>query len=136
MPRTAQVTERTFYPPLMDIIRERGGQSVSEVQYNSFPDIQFEMLGETCLLPVKIGQTVDILKSAFLQYQRHKDESGLRHGVILFLPETTRRVPANEAAIATALRSIPVTCLIDTPTIKEEYRDVPFPLVLERLASE
>lgn len=132
----AQVTERTFYPPLMDIISEFGGSSVSEVCYNSYPDIQFEMLGETWLLPVKIGQTTNILKSAFLQYQRHKDESKLAHGVMLFLPDGARQIAANAQALDAALRTMNVTCLIDTPTVKEEYADAPFTRVLERLVNE
>ncbi len=134
--RRPTVTERTYYPPLMDVIRQRGGQSVSEVSYNSFPDIQFELLGETWLLPVKIGQSLEILKSAFLQYQRHKDESELRHGIMLFLPDEARRVRADERSLADAIRTMTVTCLIDTPTIKEEYRDATFPRILDRLINE
>lgn len=33
------VTERTLYPALLKVISEKGGSGVTEVQYNSVPDI-------------------------------------------------------------------------------------------------
>ena len=37
-------TERTYYPILIDVIRERDGKGVSEVKYNSEPDIEFDFI--------------------------------------------------------------------------------------------
>ena len=62
----AQVTERTLYPPLMNVIKQLGGTSVSEVNFNSQPDIVFEKNGISWILSVKIGETIPILKSAFI----------------------------------------------------------------------
>jgi hypothetical protein len=43
MPR-ARVTERTFYPVLIEHIRTIGGSSAQEVAYNSVPDIIFTLV--------------------------------------------------------------------------------------------
>lgn len=51
MPTGAQVPERTVYPPLLQIIREKGG---SEVLYDAVPDIEFDFLGQRWL-SVEIG---------------------------------------------------------------------------------
>lgn len=131
-----QVTERTFYPALIDLIKAQGGSGVSEISYVSVPDIVFELLNRKWLLSVKVGEDVPILKSAFIQYQRHKDESGLNHGLILFLPNSIRSIKPTEHDVASAILTSPVTCLIDTPVLKEEYRNITFPQVLMRLISE
>jgi len=133
---SAQITERTFYPNLIKIIKAKGGSGVSEVKYNSEPDIVFELSDRKWLLGVKIGETPAILKSAFIQYQRHKDESGIKHGVLLFLPESARKIRPDEASIDRALDTKIVDCLVDTPLVKEEYGDSPFPVVIERLKTE
>ena len=39
-----KVTERTFYPILIEVIKRYGGAGISEVSYNSEPDIVFELL--------------------------------------------------------------------------------------------
>lgn len=61
MPRP-RVTERTFYDILVEIIRAKGGQGVQEVEYNSVPDIQFELGERSWLLSVKIGENPKIIK--------------------------------------------------------------------------
>jgi hypothetical protein len=53
-------------------------------------------------------------------------EVALKHGVMLFLPEEARRVRADGLSLTNALKTMTVTCLIDTPTVKEEYRDAAF----------
>ena len=132
----AQVTERTFYPALMFFIKEQGGSGVSEVSFNSVPDIIFSLLNRDWLLSVKIGEDLPTLKSAFIQYQRHKEESKFTHGLLLFLPSSARATPATEQDINSAILSAQVTCLVDTPVLKEEYRGLTFPQVLMRLTSE
>ena len=67
------ITERSLYPFIIDIIKEFGGSGVSEVLYESQPDIIFEINSIKWLLSVKVGNNTNILKSAFLQYSRHKD---------------------------------------------------------------
>jgi hypothetical protein len=131
-----QVTERTFYPALIEFIKAQGGSGVSEVSYISVPDIVFELLNRKWLLAVKIGEDVPTLKSAFIQYQRHKDESGLNHGLLLFLPNSIRATKPTEQEVNNAILTSPVTCLVDTPILKEEYRNLTFPQVLTRIKTE
>jgi hypothetical protein len=120
----------------MDVIRSHGGGGVSEVKYNSQPDIQFELLDRDWLLSVKIGESVSILKNAFVQYQRHKDESGLDHGIILFLPDEVRDASLTEDALRQALDAAEVVGLIDAPQYKEEHRGLTFDTLLRRLVQE
>lgn len=136
MRRSPQTIERTFYPALLEIIRRKGGSGVQEVQYNSVPDIQFDFLNRPWLLSVKLGESTAILKAAFLQYMRHKEDSGIEQGMLLVLPESLRRVPPRETSLLSAIEISPVTVLIDAGPIKVEYRDAPFPDVLERLRAE
>ncbi len=142
MPKTAdslprgKVTERTFYPKLIDQIRENGGQSVSEVLFNSEPDIIFDFADRQWILSVKIGETPAILKQAFIQYQRHKEETKRDHGLILFLPESIRSIRPVESEIVRAAATSECTCLLDTPVVKDELRAQTFPQILGRLKVE
>lgn len=130
---TERVTERTFYPALMNVIHEAGGTGVQEVSYDSVPDIVFQLNTHRWLLSVKIGQDVGTIKGAFVQYLRHKEESGIPLGILLLLPESVRAVKATEQAIRTAIRTqIPAT-LIDAGPVKEEIRDRPFPGIIDFL---
>jgi len=133
---SAQITERTFYPNLIKIIKAKGGSGVSEVKYNSEPDIVFELSDRKWLLGIKIGETPAILKSSFIQYHRHKDESGIKQGLLLFLPENARKIKPDEAVIDRALGTKIVDCLVDTPLVKEDYGDSTFPEVIDRLKTE
>lgn len=128
-----KVTERTFYPFIIDVIRRHGGKGISEVKYNSEPDIIFELLDREWILSVKIGETIPILKSAFIQYHRHKDESKINHGILLFLPEDARSVKPTESGVTRAVNEKKCTCLIDTPDIKEELRALTFPQLLTKI---
>ena len=134
--RMGRVTERTFYPAIIDVIHEIGGSAVQEVQYNSAPDIQFVLQKKNWLLSVKIGEDVRTVKSAFLQYLRHKEESRIPLGILLLLPDAFRKVRDDEDAIRDAIRKTTVTTLIDAGSIKEELRDRPFSGVMEFLVSE
>lgn len=137
MPRVSgQVTERSFYPVLIDLINESGGSGVSEVCFNSQPDIVFSLLGREWILSVKLGEDVPTLKSAFIQYQRHRDESGRDHGLILFLPDSLRSTPVRADALRGAVMSASATCLVDTPIIKEELSRRSFPSILRELVQE
>lgn len=135
MPRP-RVTERTFYNSLMETIRSKGGQSVQEVIYNTTPDIQFELGDRSWILSVKIGENAKIIKDAFLQYLRHKEESQIPFGILLLLPESMRKVLASEEAIRLAMRKTAVTALIDADLVKEELRDRPFSGVIDFLIQE
>jgi hypothetical protein len=128
-----KVTERTFYPVMIDIIRRHGGKGISEVKYDSEPDIIFELLNRQWILSVKIGETIPTLKSAFIQYHRHKDESKINHGILLFLPDEIRSVKPSESGVTQAITQKKCTCLIDTPDIKEELRAITFPQLLTKI---
>jgi len=132
----AKITERTYYPTLIEIIKQHGGTGVSEVTYNSEPDIIFELLDRKWILGLKLGETIPILKSAFIQYHRHKDESKIDHGILLFLPEEARSVKPSEAEIVKAVNEKKCTCLIDTPDIKDELRSITFPQLLVKIEQE
>jgi type I restriction-modification system DNA methylase subunit len=130
------VSERTFYPALLEVIRQKGGAGVQEVEYNSVPDIQFEFLGRPWLLSVKIGESLALIKAAFLQYLRHKQESGIEHGLLLLLPESLRTIRPTDQAIRAAISEARVTVLIDALTVKEEVRDRVFAEILDFLRVE
>ena len=132
----AKVTERTFYPALIELIEAQGGSGVSEVSYASVPDIVFNLLNRNWLLSVKVGEDVATLKSAFIQYQRQKDESGLNHGLILFLPSSIRATKPRQQDVTSALLASFGTCLVDTPVLKEEYRNLNFLQVLMKLKTD
>jgi len=132
----AKVTERTFYPALIDIIRQNSGAGVSEVSYNAEPDIVFDFIDRKWILGVKLGESIPVLKQAFIQYHRHKDESKINHGILLFLPEEAREIEATATSIARLVNEKKCTCLIDTPGIKEDLRAITFPHLLQRLRQE
>jgi len=127
---TGKVTERTFYPFLINMIKEFGGSGISEVHFNSQPDIVFGLDEIRWLLSVKIGSDSKTLKDAFLQYIRHKDESRISHGIILFLPEQVRRFPPDESSILERLRSTNCDALIDTPYSRQQFGGTDFLTVL------
>lgn len=127
----ATATERTYYPVLLEVIHSKGGTGVQEVRYESVPDIKFDYLGKPWLLSVKVGESIALIKSAFLQYLRHKEESGIERGILLLLPDSMRTVVPNEQAIRSAISRQNVTALIDAGTIKEEVRDRTFSEILD-----
>lgn len=122
-----RVTERSFYPTLKEVINSFGGTGVSEVSFNSVPDVVFALGGYEWILSVKIGDSVGILKSAFLQYLRHKEESRIPFGILLLLPDSIRSIPPEERALRAAVREKGATALIDAGDVKEELRDKTFP---------
>jgi len=130
------ITERTLYPNLIKVIKERGGTGVSEIKINSQPDIVFDFRDRKWILSVKIGESISILKQAFIQYHRHKDESRINHGILLFIPDSIRAVEPEENAIDEALSKTKCTCLIDTPSIKEELRRITFQHILLQIEQE
>lgn len=134
-PRRGRITERTLYPFLMRIISSMGGGSVSEVQHNSQPDIEFDLGGHRWLLSVKIGETAEIVKDAFLQYWRHIEESGIQFGLIVFFPEEIRRVPPEERALEAVINSQSVSAIINADSIREEVKQT-FPQVMSLLLQE
>ena len=127
----AHATERTYYPILLEVIQSKGGSGIQEVRYDSVPDIKFDFLGVPWLLSVKVGESIALVKSAFLQYLRHKEESGIERGILLLLPDAMRRVSANEQAIRRAIARNNVAALIDAGTVKEEVRDRTFSELLD-----
>jgi hypothetical protein len=132
----ASVSERTFYPALLDVIRAKGGTGVQEVVYKSVPDIKFTLKGEPWLLSVKIGESLTLIKSAFLQYLRHKEESGIERGLLLLLPDEVKRTAANEEAVREAIDKTHVAVLVDALSIKDELRDRTFADVIDFIQTD
>lgn len=122
MSKGSRITERTLYPYIMEIIREFGGSGVTEVRYNSEPDIVFNLEGHQWLMSVKIGETTKIIKDSFVQYFRHRRESGIEYGMIVFFPDDVRKIKPAEDAVREAVRSTYVTCLVDTPYFQSHIK--------------
>jgi len=133
---SARVSERTFYAPMIDIIRSKGGQGVQEVQFDSVPDIVFSIRRRRWLLSVRMGDSPATIKDAFLQYLRHKEESEIKFGMVVFLPDAFREVEPEETALREALDRDNITTLIDGGEVKEELRDRPFVEVIDFLVEE
>lgn len=133
---TGRVTERSYYTDLKAVITNAGGSAVSEISFNGEPDILFDLIGREWVVSVKIGETPALLKSAFIQYQRHKEHSARKHGLLLLLPEAARTIPARAERITEAVGRMKVACLVDTPLVKEEFRDTSFAEVIARLVRE
>jgi len=129
-----RITERTFYPALMNVIRAVGGSGVQEVTYNSTPDIVFNLEAHQWLLSVKIGHDRKTMKEAFLQYLRHKEESKINFGILLLLPESIRDVRPTEEEIQSAVRRVNNNIsFIDAGFVKEEIRNWTFPQIIDFL---
>lgn len=133
---TLRVTERTFYPALLKIISEKGGSGVTEVQYDTVPDIEFDFLGYRWLLSVKLGESPNLIKDAFVQYLRNKQESGVEYGLLLMLPDSIRKTKPKEDDVLTAIRHSTATVLVDAGPVKDEYRDRTFGDILDLLRVE
>lgn len=130
------VTERTFYAAMIDVIRAVGGEGVQETQFNSAPDIIFQLGQRQWILSVKIGDDLATIKGAFLQYLRHKEESGIPFGMLVMLPNTVRRIVPDAASIAAAIATSPCTSFVDAGDVKEELRDRPFPEIIDFLQEQ
>jgi type I restriction-modification system DNA methylase subunit len=129
--KAGKVTERTFYPALIDLIRQVGGTGVQEINFDTEPDIVFELRDRKWILSVKIGEaTPAALKDAFIQYMRHKTDSGLNFGMLLFLQESARKVAPSEERIREFITNAPVNAILDAHTVKEEVKGQPFPSIL------
>jgi hypothetical protein len=126
----SRLTERSYYPVLKECINSLGGKGVSEVAFNSVPDLIFEFSGYQWILSVKIGESIGTIKDAVLQYLRHKEESGIKFGMLLMLPESARSVKVDEDVLLSFVKSAGVTALIDAGEIKTELRDRAFPEIL------
>jgi len=130
------ITERTYYPFLIEVIQKIGGKGVQEVRFNSYPDIVFELSDFQWILSVKVGEDSKTIKDAFLQYMRHKDESGINFGILLLLPELMKQIPAKEDYLRKTIQTVSVTSLIDTPLIKEEIRNRTFPEMINLIKDD
>ncbi|MFO7742336.1 MAG: hypothetical protein R6X31_08495, partial [Anaerolineae bacterium] len=124
---------RTFYAGLRDVIRDAGASGVTEVRYSLEPHLVFELDRDRWLLSVKVGQDRRTVKDAVIQDWRHKEQSHIPHGMILFLDRPVREGSAgDDAASAAVEREIPFV-LVDAGDVKAELADVPFPEVMEFL---
>lgn len=123
MSKKGKITERTLYPHIIEIIKQFGGSGITEVQYNSEPDVVFNFKGYQWLMSVKIGESTKIIKDSFVQYFRHRRESGIEYGMIVFFPEEIRKVKPIEDAVRNAVKATPITCLVDTPDFQSQVKD-------------
>lgn len=121
-----KVTERSFYPALIEIINDFGGTGVQETRFITYPDIVFQLGGRSWILSVKIGDSPGNIKSAFIQYLRHKEESSIKFGLLLILPESIRSISATEESIKNAIETTRVAVLVDAGFAKDELRDRTF----------
>jgi len=116
-----RVTERSFYPEIINILNNFGASGVSEISYNSDPDIIFEYKGEKFLLPVKIGSTNDILRKSFIQSERHRRESHIDNTILLYLPEEVRNIPPDSGNIYSALINLESKQIVSHELLQAEY---------------
>jgi len=131
-----KVTERSFYPFLIKIINDFGGTGVQETCFNTYPDIVFQLGGRSWILSVKIGDSPGNIKSAFIQYLRHKEESGIEFGLLLILPESIRSISATEESIKNTIETNRVAVLVDAGFAKDELRDRTFREIISFLKIE
>ena len=132
MSKRGKITERTLYPFIIEIIESSGGTGISEVKYDSEPDIVFDLLGHQWLMSVKIGESQKIIKDAFVQYFRHRRESGIESGIIVFFPEELRKTKPVADTIRFAVGHTPATCLVDAQTFQTQIKDT-LPKVFEHI---
>lgn len=71
-----------------------------------------------------------------MQYLRHKEESRIPCGLMLFRPEAVRSTGATEREVHEAVRQHVPTVLIDAGPVKGEMRDRPFLAVIDFLITE
>lgn len=133
--KLGQVTERTFYQPLLEIISEMGGTGAQEIQFDTVPDIVFFFKGVQWFMSVKIGESKRILKDSFIQYLKHKADSGLNHGILLYLPDSVRKIRITEN-LKEKLEVCPVGCIIDAAGYQDEFRNIPISEIFKKLDKE
>ncbi|MFW6136225.1 MAG: HsdM family class I SAM-dependent methyltransferase [Chloroflexota bacterium] len=132
---TGKGMARTFYAALGDVITRAGGSAVTEVRYGLESHLVFELDRNRWLLSIKVGQDRRTIKDAVIEDWRHKEQSHIPYGLILFLHSSPRRGPAgDDAALAAVNRDIPIV-LIDAGYFKAELADVAFPDVMDFLRS-
>jgi type I restriction-modification system DNA methylase subunit len=117
---SGRVTERTYYPILIDLIKEFGGMAIQEVTYPSAPDIIFRFHNIDWFLDVKIGKDPRVMVTAFKEYLRHKEECKMNHGLILFLPENARVIEPDYNKLKEFILKEKVYFLLDTPFYRDE----------------
>jgi hypothetical protein len=122
MPK-GKITERSLYPFIIEIIENYGGSGISEVKFDSEPDIIFELLNIKWLMPVKIGEDTKIIKDNFVSYSRHRRESGINSGILLFFPSDIRSIKPKPEFVRKAIYEKTVTCLVDAQNFQTEVRD-------------
>lgn len=134
----ARITEQSLYGDLKQVLELHGAVDVvPEIKYDSEIDISFEFFGIKWLLSVKIGESPTILRRAFLQYDRHREESGFTHGLILFFPEEIRKIKPSQQDVTKAVNEKKCTCLILAPgQYRKDWTSVTFPQVVFKLEQE
>ncbi|ADD08203.1 class I SAM-dependent DNA methyltransferase [Candidatus Aciduliprofundum boonei] len=123
--KRGKVTERSLYPAIIDLLKKRGAEGVEEIKYESQPDIIADWLGARWIISIKIGNYTKSMffKNAMIQYARHIIDSGLKYGMIIFLPESIRNISVEEKALYNAIRNKKAYVILDTPETQKEFLD-------------
>lgn len=108
MGRRCIVTERTLYPAIKRVFNEYGAKVIIEPSYRvTMPDLLVEWLGEKWIISVKIGDPNKprLLREAFMQYMNHVANVGTTYGMVMFYPESVRKLECSEEVIEEAVRT-------------------------------
>jgi len=115
--KRGKITERTLYPSIKNVLKECGAGSVTEVTFDTTPDLVAKWLGEEWLISVKIGDPTrkKLLKEAFIQYMRHKEDSNAKYGMIVFYPEDVRKIEPRDEVVEDAVRTREAYFIVEKP---------------------
>ncbi len=121
-----KITERSLYPAIEKIFSEMGAKAVQEVRVDSYPDLLVKWLGEQWIVSVKIGDPnrPKILKNAFLQYITHMRDTGINYGMIIFFPDSIRKISPDPSSIERAVRKTRSYIIVLNPQL-ELYEFLP-----------
>jgi len=120
-PKKGKVTERTLYPSIKKVFEECGASSVTEITFDTTPDLVAEWLGEKWLISVKIGDPTrdnKKLKEAFIQYIRHMRDSEIKYGMIVFYPEDIRKIEPRDKVVENAIRTREAYFIVLNPQLE------------------
>ena len=120
MTRRGVITERTLYPAIKKIFNEHGATAIQEVKFDTYPDLLVEWLGEKWIVSVKIGdpERPHFLRKAFLQYISHMATIETSYGMLIFYPESIRKVEPLEEAVEKAIRTFEAYIVVFNPPME------------------
>jgi len=105
--KSGRITERSLYSAIKSVFREYGAKTADEVKFDTEPDIIVrDWHGRDFIVSVKIGDPAEprLLKDAFIQYVSHMRDTGIEYGMIIFYPESIRKVEPSDDVIERIVR--------------------------------